>query len=99
MAAVSCEKVHLVGSIGLDSVEEILRTAGMTLGRRLVRVPDGEVGPRRLWLSFQYPLLRSSPFLRPIPRSRARDIEVSKALSRRRREGRGNQLRRTRLCA
>jgi hypothetical protein len=67
MAAVTCEKVHLVGSIGLDSVEEILRTAGMTLGRRLVRVPDGEVGPRRLWLSFQYPLLRSSPFLRPDP--------------------------------
>jgi hypothetical protein len=67
MTAVTCEKVHLVGSIGLDSVEEILRTAGMTLGRRLVRVPDGEVGPRRLWLSFQYPLLRSSPFLRPDP--------------------------------
>lgn len=67
MNAVTCEKVHLVGSIGLDSVEEILRTAGMTLGRRLVRVPDGEVGPRRLWLSFQYPLLRSSPFLRPDP--------------------------------
>lgn len=67
MTAATCEKVHLVGSIGLDSVEEILRTAGMTLGRRLVRVPDGEVGPRRLWLSFQYPLLRSSPYLRPDP--------------------------------
>lgn len=63
----TCDKVHLVGSIGLDSVEEIMRTAGTTLGRRLKRVPDGEVGPRRLWLSFQYPLLRSSPFLRPDP--------------------------------
>jgi hypothetical protein len=58
---------YLVGSIGLDSVDEILRTVGRTIGQRLKRVPDGEVGPRRLWASFQYPLLRSSPFLRPDP--------------------------------
>jgi hypothetical protein len=57
-------KVHLVGSIGLDSVEEVLRTAGDTLGRRLRRVPDGEPGGRRLWISWQYPLLRSLPFLK-----------------------------------
>ena len=44
-----------------------MRTVGVTLGKRLARVPDGEVGPRRLWLSFQYPLLRASPFLRPDP--------------------------------
>jgi hypothetical protein len=30
-------------------------------------VPDGEVGPRRLWVTFQYPLLRSSPFLQRDP--------------------------------
>src|SRR5436190_15535585 len=59
--------VHLVGSIGLGSVEEIFRTVGPLLGRRLKRIPDGEPGPRRLWVSFQYPLLRSSPFLRPDP--------------------------------
>jgi hypothetical protein len=53
------EKVHLVGSIGLDSVEEIFRTVGTMFGRRLKRVPDGEPGPRRLWVTFQYPLLRS----------------------------------------
>ena len=61
------EKVHLVGSIGLDSVEEIYRTVGGMFGRRLRRVPDGEVGPRRLWVTFQYPLLRSSPFLQRDP--------------------------------
>jgi len=60
-------KVHLVGSIGLDNVEEVFKTAGPLLGRRLRRIPDGEPGPRRLWVSFQYPLLRSSPFLRPDP--------------------------------
>jgi len=61
------EQVHLVGSIGLDSVEEVFRTVGKMLGHRLKRVPDGEPGSRRLWVSFQYPFLRSSPFLRPDP--------------------------------
>ncbi|HEY7387339.1 MAG TPA: hypothetical protein VH640_02445 [Bryobacteraceae bacterium] len=58
------EKVHLVGSIALDSVEEVFRTAGTVLGRRLRRIPDGEPGGRRLWISWQYPLLRSLPFLK-----------------------------------
>jgi hypothetical protein len=60
-------RVHLVGSIGLDTVEEIFRTVGGLLGPYLRRIPDGEVGGRRLWISWQYPLLRSSPFLRPDP--------------------------------
>ena len=59
------EKVHLVGSIALDSVEEVFRTAGSVLGRRLRRVPDGEPGGRRLWISWQYPFLRAQAFLRP----------------------------------
>jgi len=61
------DRVHLVGSIGLDTVDEVLGTVGSMLGRRLRRIPDGEPGPRRLWASFQYPLLRASPFLRPDP--------------------------------
>jgi methionine synthase II (cobalamin-independent) len=60
-------KVHLVGSIALDSVEEVFRTAGSVLGRRLRRVPDGEPGGRRLWISWQYPLLRAQPFLKADP--------------------------------
>lgn len=59
--------IHLVGSVGLDSAQEVFRTVGLKFGDRLKRVPDGEPGPRRLWVSFQYPLLRSSPFLRPDP--------------------------------
>jgi hypothetical protein len=61
------QKVHLVGSIGLDTVEEVFRTVGGLLGPYLRRIPDGEVGGRRLWISWQYPLLRASPFLRPDP--------------------------------
>ena len=64
--------VHLVGSIGLDSVEEVFGTVGPLLGSSLKRIPDGEVGPRRLWVSFQYPLLRSSPYLRPDPSGEVR---------------------------
>ena len=59
--------VHLVGSIGLDTVDDVFRTVGELLGPHLRRVPDGEVGGRRLWISWQYPLLRSNAFLRPDP--------------------------------
>ena len=59
--------VHLVGSIGLDTVEEVFRTVGRMLGPYLRRVPDGEVGGRKLWISWQYPVLRASVFLRPDP--------------------------------
>jgi hypothetical protein len=55
--------VHLVGSVGLDDVDEVFRTAGKTLGSHLSRIPDGEPGGRRLWISWQYPLLRANPFL------------------------------------
>jgi hypothetical protein len=57
--------VHLVGSIGLDSVEEVFAACGTALGPYLKRVPDGEPGGRRLWISWQFPLLRASPFLKP----------------------------------
>ncbi|MGE0565000.1 MAG: hypothetical protein AB7O50_10845 [Pseudolabrys sp.] len=59
--------VHLVGSIGLDTVEEVFRTVGDVLGPLLRRVPDGEVGGRKLWISWQYPLLRANTYLRPDP--------------------------------
>src|SRR3974390_3135915 len=60
-------QVHLVGSIGLDTGEDVFRAVGRLLGPYLQRIPDGEVGGRRLWISWQYPLLRASPFLRPDP--------------------------------
>jgi hypothetical protein len=63
--------VHLVGSVGLDTTEEVFAVAGRLLGPYLKRVPDGEPGGRRLWISWQYPLLRANPFLQvagpPVP--------------------------------
>jgi hypothetical protein len=61
------QHVHLVGSIGIDTVEEVFSTVGRLLGRRLRRVPDGEPGGRRLWAGWQYPLLRANPYLRADP--------------------------------
>ena len=56
-------KVHLNGSVGLDTVDEVLDTVGTLLKDNLSRVPDGEPGGRRLWIGWQYPVLRSSPYL------------------------------------
>jgi hypothetical protein len=67
MAAPIPDHVHLVGSVALDSVEEVFRTAGTLLGRRLKRCPDGEPGGRRLWISWQYPLLRANAYLQIDP--------------------------------
>jgi methionine synthase II (cobalamin-independent) len=70
MSAYVPDHVHLVGSVGLDSVSEVFRTLGHGLGRRLRRVPDGEVGGRRLWVSWQYPLFRANAFLAPTDKAR-----------------------------
>ena len=61
--------VHLVGSIGLDSVDEVFMTAGKLLGPHLKRVPDGEPGGRRMWTSWQYPVLRTTSFLTVDPKA------------------------------
>ena len=45
--------VHFVGSIALDTPDEVFATAGELLGPHLKRVPDGEPGGRRLWISWQ----------------------------------------------
>ncbi len=55
--------VHLVGSIGLESVDQVFSIVGETIGAYLKRCPDGEIGSRRLWVSYQYPLLRATAFL------------------------------------
>ena len=50
--------VHLNGSVNLDTVEEVFATCGSILGKRLKRIPDGEPGGRRMWISYQMPVLR-----------------------------------------
>ncbi len=56
---------HFVGSIGLDTVDEVFSEVGKLLGPNLKRIPDGEPGSRRGWITYQYPMLRASPYLAP----------------------------------
>src|ERR1700730_338778 len=41
----------LVGSIPLDTPQEVFAAFGAPLGKYLFAMPDGEVGPRRHWIS------------------------------------------------
>lgn len=57
--------VHLVGSIGLPTVNGVFETVASTVGAYVKRCPDGEIGGRRLWITWQWPLLRAAHFLEP----------------------------------
>ena len=41
----------LVGSVPLDTVEEVMQRFGGALGRYLPAIPDGEIGERRSWVN------------------------------------------------
>jgi hypothetical protein len=44
-------KLLLVGSIPFDTVSQVFESFGTSLGDELIALPDGEVGPRRHWIS------------------------------------------------
>jgi hypothetical protein len=59
----------LVGSIPLDTVEEVMRTFGAPLGPYLPAMPDGEVGERRSWVNrFSYLVFNGHADLETIQR-------------------------------
>ena len=58
--------VHFVGSVALDTPDEVFAAIGKHCGPHLKRIPDGEPGGRRLWISWQIPLLRANPSLAPV---------------------------------
>ncbi len=55
--------VHFVGSVALDTPADVFEAIGRRCGPDLKRVPDGEPGGRRLWISWQIPVLRANPLL------------------------------------
>lgn len=66
------DQLLLVGSIPLDTPQEVFQTFGKALGQHLFAMPDGEVGPRRHWISrVHYQVLAAHPELdvvqRPAP--------------------------------
>jgi hypothetical protein len=61
--------LHLVGSIPLDTPQDVFRTFGAPLGKFLFAMPDGEVGPRRHWISrVHYQVLAAHPELEVVQR-------------------------------
>src|SRR5215813_583863 len=61
--------LHLVGSIPLDTPQEVFETFGGKLGPYLFSMPDGEVGPRRHWISrVHYQVLAAHPELEVVQR-------------------------------
>jgi len=63
------DELLLVGSVPLDTPEEVFRTFGAPLGRYLFAMPDGEVGPRRHWISrVHYQVLAAHPELEAVQR-------------------------------
>src|SRR6201995_3027705 len=62
-------QLHLVGSIPPDTPPEGFEAFGAPLGRYLVAMPDGEVGPRRHWISrVHYQVLAAHPELEIVQR-------------------------------
>jgi hypothetical protein len=77
----------LVGSIPLDTVEEVMCTFGAPLGRYLPAMPDGEVGERRSWVNrFSYLLFNGHADLETLRRPPKID-GVEQLLPARRNEG------------
>jgi hypothetical protein len=69
LGATVAQDVLLVGSIPLDTVEEVFRSFGASLGSSLKAMPDGEVGPRRHWISkIHYQVLSGHPELEAVQR-------------------------------
>lgn len=62
-------ELHLVGSIPLDTPQEVFEMFGARLGPYLFSMPDGEVGPRRHWISrLHYQVLAAHPELEIVQR-------------------------------
>jgi len=63
----STRKVHLVGSVPLQTNEEVFRRLSETLGPYLKRMPDGETGERARWIYFLRTMLENHPAMEVDP--------------------------------
>jgi len=53
--------LHFVGSIPLESGEDVFRRLSREVGEFLRRLPDGETGERSKWIRFQQTMLEQHP--------------------------------------
>jgi hypothetical protein len=52
---------HFNGSVPLENVETVLRSISSALGKRTLRLPDGEVGSKEGWITNQLKLFARHP--------------------------------------
>lgn len=52
---------HFVGGIPMDDAESVFRKLGTEMGSHVRRIPDGETGRRRMWISFVKDILLQHP--------------------------------------
>ncbi|MSQ70978.1 MAG: hypothetical protein EXR27_06760 [Betaproteobacteria bacterium] len=53
--------VHLVGSIPLEDSKAVFQLIGRELGRHVCRIPDGETGIRKNWITGQFNIFAGMP--------------------------------------
>ncbi|MBT3549849.1 MAG: hypothetical protein HOF70_02315 [Rhodospirillaceae bacterium] len=68
----------MVGSIPLPTASDVFTTCSDMFGEHLPCVPDGEVGPRLVWVSYLYERFKSLPEVefQPIPPEMRGDMDV-----------------------
>lgn len=58
---------HFVGGIPFDDAESVFRRLGSEMGPHVRRIPDGETGRRRMWISFVKDILIDHPDMEADP--------------------------------
>jgi hypothetical protein len=77
------DELLLVGSIPLDTPREVFESFGAPLGQYLFAMPDGEVGPRRHWISrVHYQVLAAHPELEVVQRPKPDENGVERQFPR-----------------
>lgn len=75
--------IHLVGSMNLPDAEGAMTTAASLMGEGLLRLPDGEPGPRRGWIYYQRPMFTHNRYLGASPdalRNGIADVNAKRVL-------------------
>ena len=79
--AISQDVVHdtvLLGSFPAESTEEAFVQMSGALGEYASRIPDGEVGARRMWIGWQERVLKDHPQFEPVHDDSSRRAEHRK---------------------
>jgi hypothetical protein len=61
---VSGRDIYLVGSLPMKNAEEVFQQINAALGSRVERIPAGEIGEGRDWITWLEPAFDQNPALR-----------------------------------